>query len=138
MSVTLTRPAPATPGSRREQAALRRLTALMRAEAAELEPTSPLRARLDGDGEIVAWAEQALPEIAAILQDGTDDDNPWSPRRGPSPFDPADEAVLRRIAAHLRAEAEELESSPLGRRLQHWGVRLALASAHPHRPARVA
>jgi hypothetical protein len=120
----------------REQAALRRVAAQMQAEAAELPPTTWAAERLQL--EIDEWGERVLPELALLM--AIDRRQEWAQswmRRRPEgcPLTMEEEACLRRVAALLRAEAAELGSeSPVGARLDSWGIQLALDCEHPSGP----
>jgi len=112
-----------------EQAALRRLAALMRAEADELPPGCWVRRQLESDVAVGGWGDIVLPELARLVQHDEPAPDRWSRRRERSLLADEEEAVLRRLAAAMRAEAAELgaPASALGRRLDGWGIRLALA-----------
>lgn len=118
-----------------EEAAVRRLAALMRAEAAELGGASWVGARLEiGDDDLRGWGARVLPELQALMgAAGGPDAEPWAlGRPDPCPLSPGEVAALRRIAHGMRAEAAELRpDSPLARRLDGWGVRLALECSEP-------
>lgn len=111
-----------------EEAALRRVSALMRAEAAELDKTCWLARHLEVDVEdLRVWGPRVLPELQALMSPrGVGYGDPWAASPDPCPLEPAEHAALRRIAAWMRAEAAELGGSALARRLDGWGVRLAL------------
>jgi hypothetical protein len=118
----------------REQAALRRVAAQMQAEAAELPPTTWVAERLHL--QVDEWGERVLPELALLM--AIDRRQEWAQswmRRRPEgcPLTMEEEACLRRVAALLRAEAAELGSeSPVGARLDSWGIQLALDCEHPN------
>src|SRR5437870_4006174 len=121
------RPHEARPAQKAEEAALRRLAAHLQAEAAELEPGSWLHTRLVADHWIGDWGEHVLPELAGLMSPAWEADRWIGRSHERCPLDGPDEAALRRLAAHLRAEALELgDDSPLGRRLERWGIRIAL------------
>jgi hypothetical protein len=128
------------PGDRlaeREWAALRRVAALMRAEAAELAPSSWVRRRLETDVAVGGWGELVLPELALLMR-GEEASSPGSWVRGreeAGPLELDEEAALRRLGALMRAESAELDdpASPVRRRLDGWGIRLALACELPDR-----
>jgi hypothetical protein len=111
-----------------EEAALRRVSALMRAEAAELDATGWLARHLEVTVEdLRIWGPRVLPELRALTSpNGARDADPWAAGPDPCPLAPAEAAALRRIGTWMRAEAAELGGSPLARRLDGWGVRLAL------------
>jgi hypothetical protein len=117
----------------REQAALRRVTAQIAAEAAELPPNTWLAKRLDL--EIKEWEDQVLPQLAVAMarERGPEPPQPWVRMRSERcPLMLADEACLRRIAAILRAEATELgPESVVGAHLDRLGIRLALECESP-------
>lgn len=120
----------------RERAALRRLGALMRAEATELAPGDWVAARLDPEVHLRDWGERLLPELSRLMVvEEPEGPNPWARRRSDRcPLNEEQEACLRRLAVLLRAEAAELgRASPLGRRLGGWGIRLALECEDPER-----
>lgn len=120
----------------REEAALRRVTSAMRAEAAELPPESWVRLRLE-QGPLADWGESLLDDLAALMraESAGGDGSFFVPRPRACPLDEREEASLRRLATLLRAEAAELDSlsSAVGRRLYGLGVRLALECEHPLR-----
>jgi hypothetical protein len=115
--------------AKREEAALRRLAAVMRAEADELPPDCWVRQQLEGDVAVGGWGDIVLPELARLVQDDDLEPDRWTRRGGRSPLCDDEEAVLRRISVLMRAEAAELGGprSALARRLDGWGIRLALA-----------
>jgi hypothetical protein len=121
-----------------EEAALRRVAAHLRAEAAELEPGSWLHARLVADHWIGDWGEHVLPELDGLVSPAWEADH-WVGRTSARcPLEEAEESALRRLAAHQRAEAVELgDASPLARRLERWGIRIALDCARPEAPPRL-
>ena len=127
---------------RREQAALRRLAAHMKAEAVELDGKW-VAERLDSDAGLPDWGERVIPELTALMStEGTPTVVPartWASRRtDPCPLSGDEEACLRRTAALLRAEAAELGGeSEIGRRFDAWGSRLALECEDPDRPPRI-
>jgi hypothetical protein len=111
-----------------EDAALRRLAALTRAEAGELEPGSWVRQRLDANAATPDWPERMLPELVEMR--GPEEEAPdrlW-PACGPSSLSDDEEAALRRLGTAMRAEAAELvhRCSPAAARLESWGIRLIL------------
>jgi hypothetical protein len=112
----------------REQAALRRVSAHVNAEAAELPSNTWLAERLGI--EINQWDELVLPELARLMSSDRGSGSPQSLARVRSdrcPLTELEESCLRRIAAVLRAEADELGSeSPLGARLDRLGITLWL------------
>jgi hypothetical protein len=112
----------------REEAALRRLAALMRAEAEELPPDCWVRRQLESDVAVGGWGDLVLPELARLVQDDEPEPDRWIRRHERSPLAHDEEAVLRRLSALMRAEAAELDAprSALARRLDGWGIRLAL------------
>jgi hypothetical protein len=118
-----------------EEAAVRRLAALMRAEAAELGDVSWVGVRLGiGDEDLRGWGARVLPELQALMNAaGGSEVEPWAVGRPePCPLTSGEVAALRRVAHGMRAEAAELRpDSPLARRLDGWGVRLALECAEP-------
>ncbi|MDX6647618.1 MAG: hypothetical protein QOK40_3345 [Miltoncostaeaceae bacterium] len=127
MTTLARRAAPAR--AEREEAALRRLAAVMRAEAAELPPGCWVRRQLEGDVALGGWGDLVLPELARLVHEDEPDPDHWTRRRDSrSPLAEEEEAVLRRISALMRAEAAELDAprSGLARRLDGWGIRLAL------------
>jgi hypothetical protein len=121
-----------------EEAALRRLSAHLRAEAAELDAGSWLHARLVADQWVGEWGDRIVPELTGLMEPAWESDC-WVGRAHECcPLDGPDEAALRRLAAHLRAEAVELgDESPLGRRLERWGIRIGLDCARPEAPPRL-
>jgi hypothetical protein len=124
--------------NQREEASLRRLTAHLHAEADELPRDGWVAEHLDPRAGLVDCVERTLPELAALMADESARDS-WTRRRSdPRSLDEDEEACLRRIAALLRAEAAELEDgSPLARRLDGWGIRLALTCEAPERSPRM-
>ncbi len=127
---------------KREQAALRRLAAHMRAEAQELDGRW-VSERLDAEAELPHWGDRVIPELAALM---AAEDTPTivaAPvfarnRTDASPLSDDEEACLRRTAALLRAEAAELgRESEVGRRFDGWGSRLALECEVPDRAPRI-
>jgi hypothetical protein len=125
---TLERPRRALRARPAEEAALRRVSALLRAEAAELDAGCWLARHLEVDVEdLRVWGPRVLPELQALMSpNGARFADPWAARPAPCPLQPVEEAALRRIAAWMRAEAAELGGTPLARRLDGWGVRLSL------------
>ena len=125
---TLARPDVPAP-AQREEAALRRLAALMRAEAEELPPDCWVRRQLECDVAVGGWGDLVLPELARLVQDEEPDPDRWTRRSERSLLAADEEAVLRRLSVAMRAEAAELGApgSALARRLDGWGIRLALA-----------
>ena len=117
----------------RDQAALRRVSAHLDAEAAELPPNTWLADRLEI--EINQWSERVLPELARLMSSESGSALPYSSVRMRSdhcPLTPPEEACLRRIAAVLRAEADELGTeSPLGTRLDRLGIMIRLECEAP-------
>ena len=117
----------------RDQAALRRVSAHLHAEAAELPPNTWLADRLRI--EINQWSERVLPELARLMSSESGSALPYSSVRMRSdhcPLTPPEEACLRRIAAVLRAEADELGTeSPLGTRLDRLGIMIWLECEAP-------
>ena len=117
----------------REDAASRRVAAQMNAEAAELPPTAWVAERLRL--QVDEWGDRVLPELASLMaiDRGQQPAQSWTRRRADlSPLTLEEEACLRRVAALLRAEAAELGSeSPLGARLDSWGIKLALECESP-------
>lgn len=117
----------------RERAALRRVSAQITAEAAELPDNTWLAERLGL--EIRVWDKQVLPELALAMTGEQWPEPPESwvrvrPERCPLML--AEEAALRRVAALLRAEAAELGSeSSGGAYLESLGIRLALECERP-------
>ena len=133
------RPPEARPAQEVEEAALRRVSAHLQAEAAELDPGSWLHARIVGDHWVGDWGERVLPELAGLMSEDWEVDRWVGRSHERCPLDGRDEAALRRLAAHLRAEARELgDESPLGRRLEGWGIRIALDCGRPETPLRLA
>ena len=126
----------------REEASLRRLSAQMHAEAEELPQGGWVAERLDSQASLWEWGERVLPELAALMavEAAHEPAGSWVRRRSDqSPLREDEEACLRRMAALLRAEAAELgEGSRLGRRLDGWGIRLALRCEVPDRSPRIA
>jgi hypothetical protein len=126
----------------REQAALRRLAAHMRAEAAELEERWVAH-RIGPDAGLPDWGERVIPELSALMSaEGTPTVEPsqaWVRHRTEGcPLSWEEEACLRRTAALLRAEAAELgEDSEIGRRFDRWGSQLAVECEDPSRPPRI-
>ena len=116
-----------------EQAALRRVSAHINAEAAELPPNTWLAGRLDI--EIDHWDTQLLPELERLMSREREPDatSSWARMRSDRcPLTQPEEACLRRIAAVLRAEADELGSeSPVGARLDRLGIVLWLECEAP-------
>ncbi|MDX6644454.1 MAG: hypothetical protein QOK40_181 [Miltoncostaeaceae bacterium] len=111
-----------------DDAALRRLTALTRAEAGELEPGSWVRQRLEANAATPDWPERMLPELVGMRgAERQDPDRLW-PEWGPSMLSDDEEAALRRLGRAMRAEAAELvrQDSAVGVRLEGWGIRLLL------------
>jgi hypothetical protein len=126
------------PAKKAEEAALRRFSAHLQAEAAELDPGSWLHARLVADHWVGDWGERVLPELAGLMSPSWEADCWVGRSHERCPLDGPDEAALRRLAVHLRAEALELgDESPLGRRLERWGIRIALDCARPEAPPRL-
>jgi len=123
----------ADPPLGRDQAALRRVSAHLHAEAAELPPNTWLAERLAI--EINQWGERVLPELAHLMSIDCESGSPFSSVRVRSdrcPLTQPEESCLRRIAAVLRAEADELGSeSPLGARLDRLGIMLWLECEAP-------
>ena len=117
----------------RDEAALRRVSAHLHAEAAELPPDTWLAERLGI--EINQWGERVLPELARLMASDRESGSPYSSVRVRSegcPLTPPEESCLRRIAAVLRAEADELGTqSPLGARLDRLGITLWLECEAP-------
>ncbi len=117
----------------RDQAALRRVSAHLHAEAAELPPDTWLAERLEI--EINQWDERVLPELAHLMSSDNGSGSPYSSLRVRSdrcPLTQPEESCLRRISAVLRAEADELGSeSPLGTRLDRMGIMLWLECEAP-------
>lgn len=111
-----------------EEAALRRVSALMRAEAAELDERCWLARHLEVAVEdLRVWGPRVLPELRALTSPtGIRYADPWAAGPDPCPLAPPEVAALRRIGVWMRAEAAELGGSQLARRLDGWGVRLAL------------
>jgi hypothetical protein len=101
----------------------------MRAEADELPSGCWVRLQLESDVAVGGWGDIVLPELARLVQHDEPAPDRWSRRRERSLLADEEEAVLRRLAAVMRAEAAELgaPASALGRRLDGWGIRLALA-----------
>jgi hypothetical protein len=126
----------------REEASLRRLTAQMHAEADELPGGGWVVEHLHPKGDVREWGERVLPELATLMAAEAADEpaDSWVRRRTDrSPLRDEEEACLRRVAALLRAEAAELgDGSRLGRRLDGWGIRLALRCEVPERSPRIA
>jgi len=121
-----------------EEGALRRLAAHLEAEAAELEPGSWLHSRLVADQWIGDWGEHVLPQLADVVSPAWEADDWVGRTHAHCPLDEAEESALRRLAAHLRAEARELgDASPLGRRFERWGIRIGLDCARPEAPPRL-
>ena len=126
----------------REEAALRRLAAHMRAEAEELEGTW-VAERFDSGAELPHWGDRVIPELTALMSTEGTPTIVASPvfvrrRTDPCPLSEEEEACLRRTAALLRAEAAELgRDSDVGRRFDGWGSRLALECEAPNRPPRI-
>lgn len=116
-----------------EQAALRRVSAHINAEAAELPPNTWLAGRLDT--EIDHWDTQLLPELERLMSSEQEPEasSSWARvRSDPCPLTQPEEACLRRIAAVLRAEADELGSaSPVGARMDRLGIVLWLECEAP-------
>lgn len=125
---------------KREQAALRRLGAHLRAEAEELEGAW-VAERLGSDAELPEWGERVIPELTALMSaEGTPTVvDAWVRSRPDGcPLSEDEEACLRRTAALLRAEAAELGGdSEIGRRFDGWGSRLALECEDPNRAPRI-
>src|SRR5437660_421421 len=118
-----------------DDAALRRLTALTRAEAGELEAGSWVRQRLEANAATPDWPERMLPELVAMRgPERLDPDRLW-PTVGQSMLSDDEEAALRRLGSAMRAEAAELarRSSPVGARLEGWGIRLMLEAGRTER-----
>jgi len=118
----------------RERAALRRVSAHLSAEAAELPPDTWLGERLDI--EIDQWGERVLPDLARLMsseQRSEESAHAWARVRSNScPLTQPEESCLRRIAAVLRAEADELGSeSPVGAHLDRVGIMLWLECEAP-------
>ncbi len=117
----------------REQAALRRVSAHVDAEAAELPPNTWLAARLGI--EIDQWGEQLLPDLARLMssEQGSESTRSWVRERSDHcPLTQAEESCLRRIASVLRAEAAELGSeSTAGAHLDRLGIMLWLECEAP-------
>ena len=126
---------------KKEQAALRRLAAHMRAEAVELEGEW-VAERLDSDAGLPDWGDRVIPELSALMSaEGTQTVTPTPVfvrhRTDPCPLSEDEEACLRRTAALLRAEAAELgRDSMIGRRFDGWGSRLTPECEDPNRPPR--
>jgi len=120
----------------REQAALRRVAAQMTAEAAELPPTTWAAERLRLD--VHEWGERVLPELASLVaaEPTHESAGSWTRTRSDGcPLTLEEEACLRRVASNLRAEAAELgPGSPVGSRLDSWGIKLALDCESPRPP----
>jgi hypothetical protein len=115
--------------SEREEAALRRLAAAMRAEADELPFGCWVRRKLESDVAVGGWGDLVLPQLARLVQDDEPEPDRWTRPRERSPLAADEEAVLRRLGAMMRAEAAELAEpgSALARRLDGWGIRLCIA-----------
>ncbi len=118
----------------RERAALRRVSAHLSAEAAELPPDTWLAERLDI--EVDQWGERVLPDLARLMSSerGSEESSyAWARvRSGGCPLTQPEESCLRRIAAVLRAEADELGSeSPVGAYLDRLGIMLWLECEAP-------
>lgn len=114
--------------SESELAALRRVAAHMRAEAAELEAGSWVRDRLEEEDEPSRWSARVLPELRARL-DAASENHRWIRGRSKaSRLSRHEEAALRRLGALMRAEAAELDRSvsAVARRLDAAGIRLSL------------
>jgi hypothetical protein len=132
------RPSKARLVQKAEEAALRRLSAHLQAEAAELDPGSWLYAHLVADQWVGDWGERVVPELAGLMSPSWEADRWVGRSHERCPLEGTDEAALRRLAALLRAEAVELgDESPLGRRLEGWGIRIALDCARPEVPLRL-
>jgi hypothetical protein len=120
-----------------DDAALRRLTALTRAEAGELEVGSWVRQRLEANAATPDWPERVLPELLAMRgPERLDPERLW-PEAGQSMLSDDEEAALRRLGSAMRAEAAELarRGSPVGARLEGWGIRLILEGGRTSGPA---
>lgn len=119
----------------REDAALRRLGTLMRAEAAELGPDDWVAERLDTEIQLSDWGERVLPELSRLMGEPAESDHPWARRSADrKALSEEQESCLRRLAVSLRAEATELgQGSPVGRRLGAWGLWLAVECEDPER-----
>jgi hypothetical protein len=137
MTQTTVAPRDTPARARREEAALRRLAAVMRAEAEELPPDCWVRRRLESDVAVGGWGDLVLPELARLVQEDEPDPDRWTRRHERSPLADDEEAVLRRLSVLMRAEAAELGAphSALARRLDGWGIRLALACERVSRGA---
>ena len=126
----------------REAASLRRVAAQMQAEADELPQGGWVAERLGPQAGLGEWGERVLPELAALTaaEAAREPAHSWVRRRSEwSPLSEEEEACLRRMAALLRAEAAELGGdSGLGRRLDGWGIRLALECEASDRSPRIA
>ena len=117
----------------RERAALRRVSAHINAEAAELPANTWLAERLGI--AIDQWGEQVLPDLTRLMSSerGPEMTPLWARERSDGcPLSQQEEACLRRIAAVLRAEADELGSeSPIGADLDRLGIMLWLECEAP-------
>jgi len=117
-------------------AALRRVAALMAAETAELPAHGRLRPRLAADVAIGGWGDIVLPELSALMRELEPGRELFVRERAPHPpLRAQEEAAARRLAALLRAEAAELaDATPASaRRLDAWGIRLAIECQRPQR-----
>jgi hypothetical protein len=121
-----------------EEAALRRMSAHLRAEAEELEPGTWLHDRLVADDWIHESCDRIVAELGRLMGPSWESDR-WVGRASEMcPLDAPEEAALRRLAALMRAEAAELGGgSALGRRLESWGIRIALDCGRPEAPLRL-
>src|SRR5207253_2043888 len=108
MTQTTVAPRDTSARAQREEAALRRLAAVMRAEAEELPPDCWVRRRLESDVAVGGWGDLVLPELARLVQEGEPDPDRWTRRQERSPLADDEEAVLRRLSVLMRAEAAEL------------------------------
>jgi len=124
--------APAPPPTAGD-AALRRLTALTRAEAGELAPGSWVRQRLEADAAAPDWPDRMLPELVAMHGGEREDDARLWPVAEHSILSADEAAALRRLGSAMRAEAAELgvQGSPGAARLDGWGIRLMLEVGRP-------
>jgi hypothetical protein len=140
MKATLTierRPA-TIPAREGEEAALRRLSAHLRAEAEELEPGSWLHERLVAEEWIGEWCDRIVADVGRLMGPSWESDR-WVGRAYERcPLEAPEEASLRRLAAVMRAEAAELgDRSALGRRLEGWAIRIALDCGRAEAPLRL-